>query len=104
MEARELGRQGLAVSAIGLGCMSLGIADVYTSSVRDDDSAVALIHRAIDLGATFLDTANTYGDSELKVGKALKGRRDRVVLATKFGIVREARGVDGRPENVRRAC
>src|SRR5215813_14396237 len=102
MERRKLGRQGLTVSALGLGCMSLGIADIYTSAVRNDDDAVKLIHRAIDLGITFLDTANIYGDSELKVGKALKGRRDRVELATKFGIVREARGVDGRPENVRR--
>lgn len=109
MKSRTLGRNGPSVSAIGFGCMSLGIADTYSSSIRDDDAAVALIHRAIDLGVTFLDTANIYGDSELKVGKALQGsRRERVVLATKFGIVpdsdAQSRGVDGRPENVRRCC
>jgi aryl-alcohol dehydrogenase-like predicted oxidoreductase len=107
MEQRQLGRQGLSVSALGLGCMGLGIADIYTSSVRDDASAVALIRRALDLGVNFLDTANIYGDSELKVGKALKGRRDGVVLATKFGIVAEQIGkndrVDGRPASVRKA-
>jgi aryl-alcohol dehydrogenase-like predicted oxidoreductase len=88
--------------------MSIGIADVYTSSVRDDSKAVELIHRALDLGIDFLDTANIYGDSEIKVGKALLGRRDSVVLATKFGIVLGAgpqdRGIDGTPENARRAC
>jgi aryl-alcohol dehydrogenase-like predicted oxidoreductase len=108
MEQRRLGRNGPQVSAIGLGCMSIGIADVYTSSVRDDVKAVELIHRALDLGTNFLDTANIYGDSETKVGKALVGRRDGVVLATKFGIVLGAspqdRGIDGTPENVRRAC
>ncbi|HMJ10301.1 MAG TPA: aldo/keto reductase, partial [Polyangiaceae bacterium] len=75
---------------------------------RDTASAVALIHRALDLGVTLLDTANIYGDSELKVGQALKGRRDRAVLATKFGIVGDqagsTRGVDGRPSNVFAAC
>ena len=85
IERRHLG--DLEVSALGLGCMSIGIADVYTSSVRDDGKAVELIHRALDLGTDFLDTANIYGDSEVKVGKALVGRRDGVVLATKFGIV-----------------
>jgi aryl-alcohol dehydrogenase-like predicted oxidoreductase len=108
MENRRLGRNGPLVSAIGLGCMSLGIAEVYTSSVRDDIKAIALIHRALDLGVNFLDTANIYGDSEMKVGKALMGRRDGVVLATKFGIVTNSpvqdRGVDGTPENARRAC
>jgi aryl-alcohol dehydrogenase-like predicted oxidoreductase len=88
--------------------MSIGIADVYTSSVRDDAKAVELIQHALDLGANFLDTANIYGDSEVKVGKALAGRRDSAVLATKFGIVFGAsaqdRGIDGTPENVRRAC
>ena len=83
MQKRTLGRQGPSVSAIGLGCMSLGIADVYSSSVRDDDAAVALIHRALDLGVNFLDTAEIYGDSEVKVGKALAGRRRQdLVLAT----------------------
>ena len=88
--------------------MSLGIADVYTSSVRDDDAAVALIHRALDLGITLLDTADIYGDSELKVAKAIKGRRANVVIATKFGFLRAEPGrdrvVNGRPEYVRQAC
>jgi aryl-alcohol dehydrogenase-like predicted oxidoreductase len=107
MDTRKLGRQGPAVSAIGLGCMSIGLADVYSSSTRDIDSATALIHRALDLGVTFLDTANIYGDSEIKVGRALKGRRDSVVLATKFGIVNnpaKPEGVDGSPANVHAAC
>jgi aryl-alcohol dehydrogenase-like predicted oxidoreductase len=108
MERRILGQEGLPVSAIGFGCMSLGIADVYSSSVRDDESAVALVRRALDLGVTFLDTANVYGDSELKVGKALKGRRMGVVLATKFGIIADSpgvnRGVDGRPAHVYASC
>jgi aryl-alcohol dehydrogenase-like predicted oxidoreductase len=108
MEQRTLGHSGPQVSAIGLGCMSIGIADVYTSSVRDDVKAIELIHRALDLGLNFLDTANIYGDSEIKVGKALLGRRDSVVLATKFGIVTDSsvqdRAVDGTPENARRAC
>jgi aryl-alcohol dehydrogenase-like predicted oxidoreductase len=88
--------------------MSLGIADTYTSSLRDDDAAVALIRRAIDLGITFLDTADIYGDSEEKVGKAIKGRRSDVVIATKFGFVQRAIGtqeqVDGSPAYVRDAC
>lgn len=108
MEKRSLGHSGPQVSAIGLGCMSIGIADVYTSSVQDAAKAIELIHRALDLGVNFLDTANIYGDSEIKVGKALAGRRDGVVLATKFGIVADSpvqnRGVDGTPENTRRAC
>ena len=104
MQARTLGTQGLKVSAIGFGAMSIGIADVYSSSAKDERSAVELIHRALDLGVTLLDTANVYGDSELKIGKALKGRRDRAVLATKFGItgaVGQAQGVSGRPDYVR---
>jgi aryl-alcohol dehydrogenase-like predicted oxidoreductase len=88
--------------------MSIGIADVYTSSVRDDVKAIELIHRALDLGINFLDTANIYGDSEIKVGKALQRRREGVVLATKFGIVPgssyQDRAVDGSPENARRCC
>jgi aryl-alcohol dehydrogenase-like predicted oxidoreductase len=108
METRKLGRQGPNVSEIGLGCMSLGLADVYSSSTRDVSDAVALIHRALDLGVTLLDTANIYGDSESKVGEALKWRRDGVVLATKFGIVDASAerpdGVDGRPSNVYAAC
>ena len=67
--------------------MSLGIGDIYTSGVHDDDTAVALIRHALDLGVNFLDTADIYGDSELKVGKAIRGRRADVVLATKFGFV-----------------
>jgi aryl-alcohol dehydrogenase-like predicted oxidoreductase len=108
MEQRRLGKRGPQVSAIGLGCMSIGIADVYTSSVQDDTKAIELIHRSLDLGINFLDTANIYGDSEIKVGKALVGRRENVILATKFGIVTDSpvqdRGVDGTPANVRRAC
>lgn len=88
--------------------MSIGIAGVYTSSTKDQSDAVALVHRALDLGIDFLDTANIYGDSEIKVGKALQGRRDGAVLATKFGIVAgssyQNRPVDGTPENARRSC
>ena len=102
MQKRTLGRQGPSVSTIGLGCMSLGIADVYSSSVRDDAAAVSLIHRALDLGVNFLDTAEIYGDSEVKVGKALAGRRRQdVVLATKFGVGKDA--PDGRPDSMRRS-
>jgi aryl-alcohol dehydrogenase-like predicted oxidoreductase len=112
MITRKLGRQGPDVSAVGLGCMSIGIADVYTSSVQNDDAAVALIHRALDLGIDFLDTADIYGQSEVQVGKALKGRRDGVVVATKFAFTiavggdrtKATRAVDGRPEYVRQAC
>ena len=88
--------------------MSIGIADVYTSSVRDDDAAVALIHRALDLGITLLDTADIYGVSEIQVGKALRGRRAGVILATKFGFVAAPSGtgrvINGTPDYVRRAC
>jgi aryl-alcohol dehydrogenase-like predicted oxidoreductase len=108
MKKRILGRSGLEVSAIGFGCMSIGIADVYSSSVQSEDDAIALVHRALDLGINFLDTANIYGDSEIKVGEALRGRREGVVLATKFGIVPgssyQNRAVDGSPENARRCC
>jgi aryl-alcohol dehydrogenase-like predicted oxidoreductase len=88
--------------------MSIGIADVYTSSVQSEGDAIAVVHRALDLGVNFLDTANIYGDSEIKVGKALRGRRDGVILATKFGIVPgssyQNRAVDGTLENARRCC
>jgi aryl-alcohol dehydrogenase-like predicted oxidoreductase len=107
MQTRQLGRKGPQVAEIGLGCMSLGIADVYSSSTRDVESAVALIERARALGVTLLDTANIYGDSEIKVGRALAGRREGVVLATKFGIVdasQRPHGVDGTPANVRASC
>ena len=96
------------MSAIGLGCMSIGIEDTYTSSVRDEAAAVALIHRALELGVTLLDTADAYGASEQYVGKALAGRRDAAVLATKFGFVSAKpgveRGIDGSPRHVREAC
>ena len=114
MQHRKLGRNGPSVSAIGFGCMSIGIGETYTSSARSDDDAVALIHRALDLGVTLLDTADVYGDSERQVGKALRGRRDGVTLATKFGFAtniganarREASGriVNGSAEYVRQAC
>ena len=112
MVTRKLGSQGPNVSAIGLGCMSIGIADVYTSSVQDDDAAVALIHRALDLGINLLDTADIYGQSEVQVGKALKGRRDGCRASPRNSRSsrrrrrphEERRVVDGRPEYVRQAC
>jgi aryl-alcohol dehydrogenase-like predicted oxidoreductase len=112
MKYRKLGRHGPEVSALGLGCMSLGIDKTYTSSLRGDDEAIALIHRALDLGITLLDTADVYGESERLVGKAIKDRREEVVLATKFGFttavaserVQTDRLVNGSPEYVRKAC
>lgn len=109
MEQRTIGRSGPSVSTLGLGCMSIGIGDVYTSKVRDDRAAVTLIHRALDLGITLLDTADIYGVSETQVGKALRDRRAGVVLATKFGFVTTnrpgaERAVDGSPAYVRHAC
>jgi aryl-alcohol dehydrogenase-like predicted oxidoreductase len=105
MRTRRLGEN--EVFPIGLGCMSIGIADTYSSSTKGDDDAVALIHRALELGVTLLDTADVYGDSERQVGKAIRGRRQEVTLATKFGFVTrddDPRAIDGRPAYVRRAC
>lgn len=108
MQQRQLGSAGPQVSAIGLGCMSIGIADTYTSSIHSDEEAARLIHRALDLGITLLDTADIYGASEVQVGKAIAGRRDQVVLATKFGFQGPSgsseQGINGRPEYVRTAC
>ena len=108
MRYRKLGRNGPSVSAIGFGSMGLGIADMYTSSLRSDDAAIELIQHALTLGITLLDTADIYGQSERLVGKAIADRRDRVVLATKFGftgaIGAADRGVNGSASYVKQAC
>ncbi|MUL36109.1 aldo/keto reductase [Gloeocapsopsis dulcis] len=106
MKTRNLGTQGLTVSEQGLGCM--GMSEFYGTG--DEAEAISTIHRALDLGVTFLDTADMYGSgtNEQLVGKAIRDRRDGVVLATKFGIVRgedsSFRGVNGSPEYVHQAC
>jgi len=107
MQFRELGRSGLILPAEGLGCM--GMSEFY--GPVDDAESIATIHRALELGIDFLDTADVYGPykNEELVGRALQGKRDQFVLATKFGIVRDpknpnVRGVNGKPEYVRRSC
>jgi aryl-alcohol dehydrogenase-like predicted oxidoreductase len=106
MEQRKLGKQGLAVSALGLGCMSMS--EFY--GPPDEREGLATIHRALELGVSFLDTADAYGPfkNEELVGRAIKGRRGQVILATKFGNTRLPGGkwgpVNGRPEYVRQAC
>jgi aryl-alcohol dehydrogenase-like predicted oxidoreductase len=106
MQRRRLGDQGLEVAAIGLGCM--GMSEFYGSA--DEGEATATIHRALELGVTLVDTADMYGPytNEELIGRAIKGKREQVVLATKFGIVRDRddptrRGVEGSPEYVRQA-
>ncbi|WP_066092247.1 aldo/keto reductase [Xanthomonas massiliensis] len=109
MKTRTLGRNGPVVSALGLGCM--GMSAFYGPDQRDDAASIRVIHRALDLGVSLLDTSDMYGPhtNEVLVGKAIAGRRDQVFLATKFGIKLDpadpsVRGVDGRPEYVQAAC
>jgi aryl-alcohol dehydrogenase-like predicted oxidoreductase len=105
MERRKLGTQGLEVPAVGLGCMGMSIA----YGVRREEDAIATIHHAIDRGAAFLDTSDAYGNgkNEELVGRAIAGKRDRVILATKFGQLRAPDGktaINGKPDYVISAC